>query len=201
MKAQCIIADPPWGFDDGLKAMKRKVRRSAVSQYRTMTPSQVALLPVKSIVDPAGCVLALWVPGSMLEDGLNVMKAWGFSLKQTWIWVKLKKNYAKETDWNNSTRVGMGRLFRQSHELALIGTSGKSVYPLLRNKSQRSVSFDLNEGHSIKPSTLHSRLELMFPSANKVEFFARRRRPGWICLGDGIDGRDITTAICDTVLL
>src|SRR3990167_5190138 len=102
MKAQVIIADPPWGFDDGLKAMKRKVRRSAVSQYRTMTPAQIALLPVKSIVDPAGCVLALWVPGSMLEDGLNVMKAWGFSLKQTWIWVKLKKNYAKRSEEHTS---------------------------------------------------------------------------------------------------
>lgn len=197
MKAQVIIADPPWGFDDGLKAMKRKVRRSAISQYRTMTPAQVALLPVKSIVDPAGCVLALWVPGSMLEDGLAVMKAWGFKQKQVWVWIKLKKDHAKEPDPNKRTRVGMGRLFRQSHEIALIGTAGKSIYPLLKNKGQRSVGFDLNLGHSIKPETLHERLELMFPSANKVEFFARRTRLNWTCLGDGIDGKDIDVAIHD----
>lgn len=195
MKYQVIIADPPWGFDDGLKKMKRKVKRSAASQYRTMTAQQVAALPVKSLVDPAGCMLALWVPGSMLEDGLMVMKAWGFKMKQIFVWVKLKKDYAKEKDWNNSTRVGMGRLFRQSHEVALICTSGKSVYRRLKNKGQRSVMFDLNLGHSIKPEGLHKRLELMFPDTDRIEFFARRQRAGWTCLGDGIDGKDIDVAI------
>lgn len=201
MKVQCIIADPPWGFDDGLKRMKRNVKRSASSQYRTMTPKQVAMLPVSQIVDPAGCVLALWVPGSMLQDGLDVMKAWGFSQKQVWVWVKLKKDHANEPDPNKRTRVGMGRLFRQSHEIALIGTSGKSIYPLLKNKGQRSVGFDLNLGHSIKPETLHERLELMFPSANKVEFFARRNRLNWTCLGDGIDGKNIDVAIQELAAL
>jgi N6-adenosine-specific RNA methylase IME4 len=201
VKHQVIVADPPWGFDDGLKKMKRKVRRSAASQYRTMTPAQVAGLDVKSLVDPAGCVLALWVPGSMLADGLNVMRFWGFKQKQLFVWVKLKKDHAKEPDVNKSTRVGMGRLFRQSHEIALIGTSGKSVYPLLRNKGQRSVAFDLNLGHSCKPSTLQKRLELMFPTADRLELFARRQLPGWTCLGDGIDGKDIVTAIQELAAL
>jgi len=201
MKHQVIIADPPWGFDDGLKKMKRKVKRSAASHYRTMTTKQVAELPVKDLADPAGCLLALWVPGSMLEDGLMVMKAWGFKLKQIFVWVKLKKAYAKEADWNNSTRVGMGRLFRQSHEIALICTSGKSVYKLLKNKAQRSVAFDLNLGHSIKPPTLHRRLDKMFPDAAKVELFARRSMPGWTVLGDGIDGKDIDVAIQELAAL
>jgi len=201
MKYQVILADPPWGFDDGLKKMKRKVKRSAASHYRTMTSKQVMALPVKGLVDPAGCVLALWVPGSMLQDGLDVMKAWGFKQKQIFVWVKLKKDYAKEKDRQKITRVGMGRLFRQSHEIALIGTAGKSIYPLLKDKGQRSVMFDLNMGHSIKPDTLHVRLDLMFPTANKVEMFARRSQPGWTCLGDGIDGKDINTALQELAAL
>lgn len=201
MKYQVICADPPWGFGDKLKKMKRKVKRSADSQYKTMTIDQISTMPVKDVVDPEGCLLALWVPSSMLEDGLKVMHAWGFSLRQTYVWVKLKKDHSKESDPNNSTRVGMGRLFRQSHEIALIGIHGKSVYKNLKNKAQRSVGFDLNEGHSIKPETLHNRLDLMFPSANKLELFARRIRPNWTCLGDGIDGKDITTAILDTSLI
>lgn len=201
MKHQIILADPPWGFDDGLKKMKRKVKRSAASQYRTMTSAQVAALPVRDLADPQGCLLALWVPCSMLEDGLMVMKAWGFKLKQIFVWVKLKKDFAKEADWNNSTRVGMGRLFRQSHEIALIATSGKSVYKLLQNKAQRSVAFDLNLGHSIKPSTLHRRLDKMFPTASKVELFARRPTVGWTVLGDGVDGKDIDVSIQELVAL
>lgn len=166
-----------------------------------MTAKQVAAMPVPEIVDPDGCVLALWVPGSMLQDGLDVAKAWGFKMKQIFVWVKLKKDFKKEVDWNASTRVGMGRLFRQSHEIALICTSGKSVYKLLKNKGQRSVAFALNAGHSVKPEHLHQRLELMFPVAERVELFARRSQPGWHCLGDGIDGKDIDVAIQELAAL
>lgn len=201
MKFQVIVADPAWGFDDGLKKMKRPVKRSAQSQYRVMTPQQVAAIPVADVADQMGCLLALWVPGSMLADGMAVMKAWGFKHKQVFVWVKLKKGYRDEADWNNATRVGMGRIFRQSHEIALIGTSGKSVYPWLEDHSQRSVAFDLNAGHSIKPPTLQTRLDKMFPEAQKLELFARRSRKGWTVLGDGIDGKDITQAVQELSLV
>lgn len=201
MRFQVIVSDPGWGFNDNLNKMKRKVKRAASAQYKTMTPAQIAAIPVASVADPMGCLLALWVPGSMLVHGLEVMKAWGFFLHQTWVWVKLKKDHANEPDPNNSTRVGMGRLFRQSHEIALIGVSGKSIYPLLQDRSQRSVGFDLNVGHSTKPETLQDRLDLMFPTANKIELFARRIRPGWTCLGNAIDGKDISTAVLDVSLL
>lgn len=199
-KYRVIVADPPWSFSDKLKKMKSKTKRSAESQYCVLTAQQIAELDVKSLADPTGCVLALWVPGSLLTTGLKVMAAWGFELKQTFVWVKLKKRYAEEEDINQVTRVGMGRLFRQSHELALIGTSGDSVYPFLDDRSQRSVAFDLNQGHSIKPGTLQSRLEKMFPSQPMLEMFARRQRKGWTCLGDAIDGQDIRTAIHNLIV-
>jgi len=194
-KFEIIVADPAWSFVDGLKAMKNDVKRSAESQYDVMSPGQIANIPVKSIANPEGCLLALWVPGSMLIQGLDVMKAWGFKHKQVFVWVKLKKEFSKEKDWNDSTRVGMGRLFRQSHEIALIGTSGKSVYKNLQNKGQRSVSFDLNEGHSVKPSTLQERLEKMFPNSSKIELFARRQKEGWTSVGNAINGRDINDVV------
>lgn len=201
MKFQVIVADPAWGFNDNLKQMKRPVKRAASAQYKVMTPAQIAAIPVSEIADPMGCLLALWVPGSFLVHGLQVMKAWGFTHKQVFVWVKLKKKYHEEEDWNEATRVGMGRLFRQSHEIALIGTSGKSVYPWLDDHSQRSVAFDLNAGHSTKPPTLQKRLEKMFPGTDKVELFARRSRKDWLVLGDGIDGKDITQAVHDLSLV
>lgn len=195
MLYDCIVADPPWSFSDELKQMGDSVQRSAASQYTTMPLSDITAIDVKSIANPDGCLLALWVPSSMLQDGLNVMSAWGFKLKQTFIWVKLKKEHEKETDPNLKTRIAMGRLFRQCHEIALIGTSGKSIYKKLANKAQRSVSLDLNMGHSCKPETLQDRLEIMFPDAQKLEMFARRNRLNWTCLGNEIDGLDINTAV------
>jgi len=190
-----IIADPPWSFDDKLQRMKIATKRSARSQYRTMSLSEIEQLPVKELIDPKGCVLALWVPSSQIEAGLQVMKSWGFKMKQTFIWIKLKKGFKTENDINSITRVGMGRLFRQSHEIALIGTAGKSATKKLKNRSQRSVCFDLNVAHSVKPNILHDRLDLMFPDDNKLELFARRTRKNWITIGDGIDGLNIEQSI------
>lgn len=195
MKFNVILADPAWGFSDGLKKMKRKTKRSAQSQYKTMSLEEIKALPVADLADPAGCVLALWVPSSMLHAGLEVMKAWGFNFKQTFVWVKLKKKHKSEADWNNSLRVGMGRLFRQSHEIVLLGTSGKSIYKMLQNRSQKSVMFDMNVVHSRKPDLLHDRFDLMFPNTNKVELYGRRTRQGWVVLGDQIDGVELQESI------
>lgn len=196
---QTFIADPAWSFGDNLKKMKRKTKRAASAQYKTMTEAQIIALPIKQLIDPNGSIIALWVPGSHLLAGLRVLEAWGFTYKQNFVWVKLKKNHKKEANANNYTRVGMGHLFRQSHEICLIGVAGKSIYKRLKNRGQRSVMFDLNVKHSRKPDLLHERLELMFPDAERLEIFARRERDGWTCLGDGIDGVDLNVSLAELV--
>jgi N6-adenosine-specific RNA methylase IME4 len=131
----------------------------------------------------------------MLESGFETMRSWGFTPKQTFVWVKTKKDHTKYRDLNDTLAFGMGRLFRQTHEIAIIGTSGKSIYPKLKNHSQRSVVFDVNKGHSIKPEILQDRLDEMFPECEKIEFFARRLRTGWTCIGDGVTGKDIRESL------
>lgn len=208
MRYDLICSDPAWSFSDNLKRMKAKTKRSAQSQYQTMTGAEIAAINVREIANPEHCVLALWVPSTLLPTGIMVMNSWGFVLKQTFIWVKTKKNVNKrikklvsqnkDVDLNDMLSFGMGRLFRSTHEIALIGTMGK-VYSNLANKSQRSVILDINQGHSIKPNLLQDRLELMFPEANKLEMFARRQRSGWTCIGNAIDGKDINAAVQDLI--
>lgn len=176
-----VIADPAWKFGDKLP----KSSGGAEKQYSCMSTSDIAALPVDKI-GPRG-VLALWVPSSMLVDGLTVMNAWGYDLKQTYVWVKTT---------SKGLAMGMGRLFRNCHEIALIGTKGR-VYGDLANRGQRSVELGVNRGHSIKPYGLHDSLAAMFPNAQKIELFARRPYPGWTCLGNEIDGRDLRESIKD----
>lgn len=215
MKFDVIVADPPWSFKDSLKMSS--VPRGAEANYSLLDNEEIIKLDVKSIAaDDA--VLALWVPSTLLQEGLDTMKAWGFEQKQTWIWVKVKnrpfsiltktwlKNVKKhliDEDWdvlqfsdikelfeNTVSKFSlddvlafyMGRLFRQTHEICLIGTRGK-IYNKLKNKSQRSVSFDVNLKHSAKPETLQDRLEIMFLNAKYLELFARRNRKDWECAG------------------
>lgn len=191
MKFKVITADPGWKFNDSLKKMKQLVKRSAAAQYKVMTPTQIAAIPVADVADPTGCLLALWVPSTLLPQGLMVMDAWGFTYKGMHVWVKTSKK---------GLAFGMGRLFRQCHEVALVGTRGK-VYKNMANHSQRSVSLAPNLGHSIKPELLQNSLDLIFPSAARLEMFARRVRPNWTCVGNAIDGKDITQAIQELSVL
>jgi N6-adenosine-specific RNA methylase IME4 len=209
-KFSLVVADPPFSFLDELK--NTDVKRGASSNYDTMTIKDICDLKVKDITDPSGCVLALWVPSSLLEDGIKIMNAWGFDLKQNWIWVKVKNDPFKKIkrsikkkeiidfeniNWDDFLSFGMGRLGRNVHEICLVGTRGK-VYKNLKNKSQRTVFFYKNTKHSKKPEILQDRLDLMFPDQNlkRLEIFGRRSRNNWEVIGNqspntfGVDVRD-----------
>jgi len=164
-KFRVIVADCPWPFSDKLKHSDTK--RGAAANYDLMSISDIEALPIKSYCHDDGAVLCLWVPSSLLQDGLDTMKAWGFSHKQTYVWVKTKKEPLKEVfsevfkvvrsfdffesfkeikdfilkqkypSMNDMLAFGMGRLFRQTHEICLIGTSNNKIYQQLKNKSQR----------------------------------------------------------------
>ena len=214
--------------------------RGAADNYQLMNNEDIKKMPISSIADPDGAILAIWVPSSLLQEGLDVMKAWGFAHKQTYIWVKnkkspyetfkkyLSKNFVKnlpsvydkntykdmvkaiqlslqDLDMNNCLAFGMGRLFRQSHEICLIGTNNNKIYKSLSNKSQRSVSFSENLKHSIKPENLQDSLDLMFPGdINKIELFARRQRKNWFCLGNEspmTTGEDIYKSLQKFILI
>src|SRR5690606_3646350 len=97
----------------------------------------------------------------------------------------------------NVRAFGMGRLFRQTHEILLVGVRGK-IYKYLENKSQRSVHFFPATKHSVKRENLHRMLEKMFTNSNKLDLFARRKVQGWLCLGNEIEetlGEDIRDSL------
>jgi N6-adenosine-specific RNA methylase IME4 len=216
-KFKVIVADPPYSFND--KLLQSDVARGAASNYGVMSISDIKNLAVKDCIAQDGAILALWVPSSLLQDGLDIMKAWGFTHKQTYVWVKTKKDSffdfkrwvrksmlkckqiaydkfayerasnsiiesIKNINLHDTLAFGMGRLFRQTHEICLIGTSNNKIYKDLKNKSQRSVSFGENLKHSAKPSHLQDSLEIMFPNQNYLEIFGRRDRAGWCVIGN-----------------
>lgn len=199
-KFRCIVADPPWNFSDHLTMSETK--RGSASNYDTLTVEDLKNLPVKDICEEDS-ILILWVPSSLLADGLDVMSAWGFRQTQTHVWIKTKnvplRELAKQVikaatnDFlsniiegfclDNILAFGLGRLFRQTHELALVGVRGK-IYKYVENKSQRSVHFGPVTKHSSKPESLQDKIDKIFSGNNKLEMFARRDRPGWICIGN-----------------
>lgn len=224
-KFDVIVIDPPYSFNDKLDMSK--IKRGAASQYKTMTKEEIKALPIGDLAEDDS-LLVLWVVGSQLQLGLDLMSGWGFTQTQTWVWVKTKNkpleslvklikeikdeeeerafyttaenvlngiskifiNFDKILDLvvnfnlHDILSFKMGRVFRQTHEICLIGVKG-SLYRKIQNRSQRSVCFDICQKHSQKTEILQDRLETIFgEEANYLEVFARRQRKNWICVGN-----------------
>jgi N6-adenosine-specific RNA methylase IME4 len=52
--------------------------------------------------------------------------------------------------------------------------------------------------HSEKPEEVYNRIERLVDGPY-LELFARRERPGWTCLGHGIDGQDMATTLLNVL--
>lgn len=87
-KYSVILADPPWHYH---VYSKKDAGRSAESHYPTMNIEDIKALPIDEISDK-DCALFLWVTFPCLLEGLEVIKAWGFTYKTVaFVWVKQNK--------------------------------------------------------------------------------------------------------------
>lgn len=84
-KYKIIYADPSLG-SSGRNSAKGQ-GRSAERHYPTMPKTEIQALPVSRICEK-DCVLFLWVTAPCLIEGIELIKAWGFTYKTvafTWI--------------------------------------------------------------------------------------------------------------------
>lgn len=174
-KYQIIYADPPWEYKvwsvNGNK-------RSACQHYAVMDKQDIQKLPINELAD-ANAILFLWVTPPCLEEGLELIKAWGFKYKTigfTWI----KKN--KKTD---SLFWGMGYYTRANAELCLLAIKGKPLKRVARNVHQ--VIETSIEEHSKKPNEARNRIVKLFGELPRIELFARQKTAGWDVWGNEVE--------------
>lgn len=175
-KYQIIYADPPWSY----KVWSNKGKgRSAESHYKTMEAQDIRDLPVEKIADK-NSVLLMWVIYPCLEEGLELIKAWGFKYKTcAFSWIKLNKR-------NSTPFTGMGYYTRANNEICLLATKGK---PLARHsRAVKQVVMSAIEQHSKKPDEVRNRIVDLFGDLPRIELFARRSADGWDSFGNEVDG-------------
>ena len=109
-----ILADPPWQFKNRTGKVAPEHKR--LSRYSTLTINEIKELPVPLITSNKSH-LYLWVPNALLQEGLEVMKAWGFEYKTNIIWHKIRKDGGPDGR-------GVGFYFRNTTEIILFGIRG-----------------------------------------------------------------------------
>jgi len=164
-----IYADPPWQYEHAISTS-----REIEEQYPTLDTDAIGKIHVDGLPVPKraadDCVLFLWVPPSLVEHGLRVLRSWGFEYRTMIVWDKEK--------------VGMGYWVRQQAELVLLGVKGSPPTP--KPADRPSSVFRAPRGkHSAKPAQFYDVIEAMYPGAARLEMFKRGAgRQGWDVWGN-----------------
>ena len=183
MKFNILYVDPPWAY----KVYSRKGQgRSAENHYHTMNIEDIYDLDIASIA-AEDSILFLWVTFPCLEQGFETIRRWGFQYKTLgFCWVKRCKKQTEKWFW------GLGFWTRANPELCLIATKG---HPKRFSKGVHCVVDTPVEAHSKKPDIVRERIVELAGNLPRVELFARQSYPGWVCVGNEIDGMDIRDSL------
>ena len=169
-----ILADPPWRFKNRTGKVAPEYRRSR--RYASMSFREISELPVGDLAVP-NSHLYLWVPNALIQEGLRVMKNWGFEYKTNLVWYKVRKDGGPDGR-------GVGFYFRNVTELVLFGVRGRAR-TFQPGRTQVNVMSSRKREHSRKPDEIYHIIEECSPGPF-LELFARHDRPGWTQWGDEI---------------
>ncbi len=160
-----IMADPPWRFDTW--SVEGKKHKSPEGHYETMAIEDIAALPVNHLAT-GDCILWLWGTHPMIDQQIEVARAWCFKFVTTGVWVKRTKT--------GKLGFGTGYRLRSASEPFIIGTNGDPE----TCKSVRTVIEGPLRAHSRKPEEGYSEAQRLVPGAvNRADLFSRQSRPGW----------------------
>jgi N6-adenosine-specific RNA methylase IME4 len=170
-----ILADPPWRFQNSTGKVAPEHKR--LRRYQTMTLDAIRAMPIAAHA-AAKSHLYLWCPNALLQEGLQVMRDWGFTYKANIVWHKIRKDGGPDGR-------GVGFYFRNVTELLLFGTCGK-LRTLKAGRTQVNILKTRKQEHSRKPDEMYGIIEACSPGPF-LELFARARRQGWTQWGDELD--------------
>lgn len=169
-KYQIIYADPPWVYQD-----KSKSHGGGAESHYICTPtSEMCDWNIPADKDS---VCLMWCTYPQLEDGLTLMRSWGFKYKTVaFTWVKVNKN--------GSVYMGMGRHTRANAEICLLGVKGNGVKRV--NAGIYNTQIHGREKHSKKPDAFRKDIEKLYGDVPRIELFARNRTDGWDVWGNEV---------------
>jgi len=175
-KYDIIYADPPWDYGgklqfdkssksaDKIKPGDKIFISSANFKYPTVKTKDLMKIPIQKIAKD-DCLLFMWVTNPHLAQGIELGKAWGFEYKTVgFVWDKMVHN--------------PGQYTLSYCELCLIFKKGRIPKPRGARNIKQLIRVKRGK-HSEKPMEVLKNIELMFPTQDKIELFARKKPDNW----------------------
>jgi N6-adenosine-specific RNA methylase IME4 len=174
-----ICPDFPWLFEAYSGKGKQ---RSAERRYDTWPLERIlAMAPLIAQLAASDCALLLWTVWPEHPGALELIRACGFEYKSAgFVWVKTKPSATCITLDGDGLHWGMGYNTRSNTEACLLGTRGS---PWRLSADVHQVVIAPAGEHSEKPDEVYRRIERLY-GGPRLELFARKLRPGWLCWGN-----------------
>ncbi len=177
-KFRCLVIDPPWTH--GQTGCGKY--GSAQQHYDLMTLERIKNMPIADLADENAHIY-LWVQNGNIDEGLELLKAWGFRYITVVVWLKVRK--------------GLGSYWRNASEICLFGVRGK-LPPKSKSQGNFVISWPTTQ-HSEKPREFISMVEKVSPGPY-LELFCRRRPASsekWYCWGNQVQASEYEPAGAD----
>ncbi len=172
-----VWADPPWAYE---MRGASGYAKSPQAHYACVDIEDLKRLPVAKLAKPDS-LLWLWTTWPHLASGqaLALVKAWGFTGKTGFPWVK-------ETV-NGKLAFGTGYVLRSCTEPVIIAARGQPALDREFTGRTRAIIQAAVREHSRKPESAYRIAEQIMPQARRVDLFGRERRSGWDLFGNEPD--------------
>lgn len=170
-KFRVVYADPPWSYNDKCEAGAVQSGGVEVRHYDTMSIDQLCDLRVDEITEK-NSVLFLWVTSPLIDECFEVIKAWGFKYKASFVWDKVRHN--------------MGHYNSVRHEFLLICTKG-SCLPDEKKLIDSVQSIEKTGKHSEKPVEFMNIIDELYTHGDRIELFCRQpKKENWFYWGNEV---------------
>lgn len=157
-KFRIVYADPPWKYGNTMP----DYMGVQDDHYPLMTVKELCLMPISEIVED-NAILFLWVTSPILEEAFEMVKAWGFKYKASFVWDKVKHV--------------MGHYNSVRHEFLLVCTRGSCQPDNI--KLFDSVVTEERTTHSSKPEIFREYIDTLYTQGRRIELFARSQHENW----------------------
>lgn len=168
-----ILTDPPWFYHGQQDKMG-----AAGKEYQLMSDDD--LLKYRYPLSRRG-VLFMWATCPRLDFAMKCIEAHGLHYRGVaFVWIKTK------ADGTPMGACGVRpSVVKPLTEMVLCASYVRTGRPLkISDESVAQTVFAPRQEHSRKPDEVHRRIERLYPTSRKAEFFARRRVDGWDCFGN-----------------
>lgn len=166
-----LYVDPPWEY--------KNKKHYATPSYPTMSLTEIGDLPIPDLANKKSSRLYLWVTNPFLENGMDLLKSWGFKYKSSMVWDKI---------------YGVpGYYWRGQHETLLLGVKGTRV-TFSKETRFPSVLRQKRSRHSKKPDIVREQIYKQ-ASGPCIELFAREVVENWVTWGNEISEEDFNKSV------